>query len=188
MLLFTIGIISLVALVISNYGLLNYNKNLWANMTEKDLNKLILKGFNINQKDSKGATPLMYVSGLNKDPKIIEILIKKGANVNDTNMIGFTALHYAVNYSQNYKTAETLLKNGALIDYKDRNGFTPLISCCVRNSNYKFVEILLKYGADIDAIDIFKRTALEIISEQDSPNAKKIANLLNKIKKSRGNS
>jgi ankyrin repeat protein len=75
------------------------------------VNDLLLKGADVNGKDSGGWTFLMYASRFDKI-QTVELLIKKGANVNAKNNLGQTPLMFASMYGHT-QIVDLLRKHGA---------------------------------------------------------------------------
>jgi len=61
---------------------------------EAALQRLIEEGADVNEKDSRGITPLGVAVGFNRIP-CVKALLAAGANVNLTDTRGSTVLHYA---------------------------------------------------------------------------------------------
>lgn len=120
--------------------------------------KLLLeKGANVNLRDKKQRTPLIFAAS-NGHTSVVEFLIGKGAAVNARDSGGRTALMYAAKRSFN-ETAAVLLKNGAEVNVQSKKkGITALMLAAVWN-NEELVQMLLKHGADPQLTDIFGRTA-----------------------------
>jgi serine/threonine-protein phosphatase 6 regulatory ankyrin repeat subunit B len=86
------------------------------------------QSFDPNFKNSKGHTPLMWVSYYSENPELIKNLIKRGARVNEKDKKGATALHFAA--STNFlKNIEVLVKAGSDLyivgNFKENTG-TPI--------------------------------------------------------------
>jgi hypothetical protein len=76
------------------------------------IKELIDAGADVNKKDEKGITALIYAARYDH-PETVELLLKNGADINQTDGTeGHTALYYAA-YYDHPGTAEILLKNGA---------------------------------------------------------------------------
>lgn len=89
---------------------------------------LIKEGYDINQIDSTGATPL-HLAAFRQNNECVNILIKHGANLNQQDKRGETPLHYAyfsASYIQDNKTITTLKNSGASENYKNCSGQIPL--------------------------------------------------------------
>jgi hypothetical protein len=125
-----------------------------------------------NVRNTRGATPLMYIAELSfarKDASvdayaIAKVLIDKGADVNAQDVNGTTALSRAVN-EEDAVMISLLLKAGARIDLLDKQGRTDLHSACmVKNHNPAIVTALLSAASadSIDRRDRNGRTALHM--------------------------
>lgn len=74
---------------------------------------LLENGADVNTKDNKGFTLLMYCVQFN-DLSLIELAISYGAKVNDKDISGFTALDYAIQ-NNNLDAVKLLHDNGSKI-------------------------------------------------------------------------
>lgn len=83
---------------------------------------LIAKGANVNIRDAKGATPLVFASNLGF-VEGVELLVKSGAQVDESNRAGETPLIGAV-HNRNIELMRILLKAGANPDRADNSGRT----------------------------------------------------------------
>ena len=115
---------------------------------------LVENGANVNAKNNKGKTLLMYAIFNRANIKIVECLVENGANVNAKDNKGNTPLKYAVEKSKEVdanekdkivKIIEYLVGEGADINAKDNKGNTPLD--CITNGNLKIIQCLLKHDA-----------------------------------------
>lgn len=125
-----------------------------------------------NIRNTRGATPLMYIAELSfarKDASvdayaIAKVLIDKGADVNAQDVNGRTALSRAVN-EEDDAMISLLLKAGARVDLVDKQKRTDLHSACMaKNHNPAVVAALLSAAAtaSIDRRDRSGRTALHM--------------------------
>ena len=118
-------------------------------------------GTDVNCRDEKGRTPLIWAScgfwesflphELKVYAKIIKILLEKSADVNARDKTGRTALMFA---SENgwIEAAKMLMEAGADLNTKDSKGHTALLLA----SDYGWIEIakmLMEAGAQIDDKD-----------------------------------
>ena len=146
--------------------------------SEKVVSFLISKGANVNTKDKKGKTALMYsvggdapggdapvllADGHADSSKISKILINAGADVNAKDYEGRTALMYAA-YNDYKETVDLLIKNKANVNAKDKKGKTALMYACMQRSNsfldetmslnkLATVKSLIRAGANINEVN-----------------------------------
>ncbi|MDD2815808.1 MAG: ankyrin repeat domain-containing protein [Thiotrichaceae bacterium] len=134
---------------------------------EKEMQKLLDHGFNINQQNSGGNTPLHYACGwglkdserqakkfnipfnnhLKEHASFVEFLLAHGANPNIQNNYGGTPLSSAI-YHGRAATIKHLLDKGARINTLDQYGTTPLkraIYFCYQD----IIQLLLEFGSDV---------------------------------------
>ncbi|MDH3342550.1 MAG: ankyrin repeat domain-containing protein [Gammaproteobacteria bacterium] len=119
---------------------------------EQDLTlteKLLEAGFNVNGKDSFGATPLHYASAINMS--LSKLLISHGATLDSTDINYDTPLYHAIR-SGNSEIAEKLIHSGVNIDgvtnefaYQDRT----LTGLAANYGELDVYELLLEKNARI---------------------------------------
>ena len=106
----------------NNYVDVNYKDSegntLLTNACKKDdkdtVSFLVEHGADVNVKNKKGETPLMwFVIERPCSPDIIDILIKYGVKINEQDNDGYTALHYACLHECNTSIILRLIRNGA---------------------------------------------------------------------------
>ena len=146
--------------------------------TVKDL---LAKGANVNAKDDKGRTALLWVAPARDNPEMVKVLIEKGADVNAKDNEGETALMIAASQS-NPGILEALIEAGAEVDATNKAGGTALMAAAFR-ANIEEIKILLAKGADRKLKDKKGRTASDIAKEgsknySDGENAKRFAEAL----------
>ena len=106
---------------------------------------LIDKGADVNEKNDKGWTELMFASALGLTDTV-QALVDKGVNVNEKETSGCTALHFAA-IMGSLESAKVLIKAGADVNIRDNNGQTAyLIAASKRNTD--FIRILSESGSD----------------------------------------
>ncbi|MBC6415998.1 MAG: ankyrin repeat domain-containing protein [Bdellovibrionales bacterium] len=112
------------------------------------IENLIALGFDVNERDDRGQTPLHYASRYGILNKVVKALLKAGAEVNATDKNGYTPLHITSLYgSDNLDVMKTLLEAKAEVNVKDNKGNTPLYWAVVFQRIDK-VKVLLEFGAD----------------------------------------
>ncbi|MFC1652086.1 ankyrin repeat domain-containing protein [Planctomycetota bacterium] len=102
---------------------------------------LLVKGSNVNAKDSSGTTSLHYVSERGHED-LVRLLISKGANVNSRDGRGRAPLHLAVGGGRK-GVVGLLIASGADLNAKNTRGRTPL-DLARRRGNTEIAEILTK--------------------------------------------
>jgi ankyrin repeat protein len=98
----------------------------------------------VNERDSRGQTPLMHASRFGA-MEAIRVLLKHGADVNAKCHEGGTALHWTAWFGQ-IEAAQILLEHGADPDVVDENGSTPVRFAVTRG--HKHLAELLKDQVD----------------------------------------
>ncbi|XP_062700547.1 uncharacterized protein LOC109424597 [Aedes albopictus] len=115
----------------------------------KNVEKLINDGANVNAPDSTGCTAL-HRSASEGNFLLVELLLGKGADVNAVDTNNWTPLHFACQNGHK-EFAKILIREKANIGALDENNFTPLHFASL-GGHKEVVEILVKEKADIDAL------------------------------------
>ncbi len=122
-----------------------------------DVVHLVLEGTDVNARDSRGMTPLLFaVTG--EHPEIVRFLLEHGADVNARFLLpggeqtaipggGQTVLHAAVSHG-NLQIAQFLLSAHADLEAVDAKHNTPL-DRAVMDGQIEMVRLLLVHGADV---------------------------------------
>ena len=117
------------------------------------LQALLDIGIDINAKNAKGYTPLMFASAYN-NPKIVNFLIQKGADKTArAYVLDMNALHVAAYSNPNPDVIDALTKHGFDTEVKTENDYTALLIAVTENRNLEVAERLVKKGADKSAYD-----------------------------------
>lgn len=129
------------------------------NEDQTTFSDMVMLGYDIDEKDADGYTPLMIAASLGK-AEFVAFLINNGANVNSRSKSGLTALHRA---AQAGSTAviQLLAEADAIVDLPDNEGMTPLMAAVSANKFFA-VDLLIKRGATIGFRNAEGRTALWI--------------------------
>jgi ankyrin repeat protein len=142
---------------------------------DKDIDKFIItlinKGVDINAKDFKYMTALMYILNEEYKPNIVRLFLEKGADVNATDIYENTALIKAITIPNiDIDIIKLILKKGADVNAKDNEGKTALMYASIRDDydvdtkietkNTGIVKLLLENGAKINDVDKTGKTAL----------------------------
>lgn len=118
---------------------------------------MVVLGYDIDEKDADGYTPLMIASAMGKE-KFVRFLLNNNAKVNKRSYFGTTALHRAAQAGNNV-IVNMLVDAGALVNMPDLEGNTPLIYA-VKAEKLFTVELLINLGADVNFINAKGETAL----------------------------
>jgi len=152
----TASIISYLADALFNFGykiqaFLNPNPNnalrmyqAIENNNERAIQILINAGFDVNQPDEFGNTPLHWAVK-NNNERAVQILIDADADVNQPDEDGNTPLHWAVK-NNNERAMQILIDAGADVNQANKFDNTPLYRA-VENNNKRAVQILIDAGA-----------------------------------------
>jgi len=129
----------------------------------EEVNRLIAKREDVNQKDSHGYNALMYAA-MNNNAKIVESLIGAGASVDDNVYLslkyngGFTALMFASQMGHD-EVVDALIEAKANVNKADKEGNTALMFAA-RNGDAGIVDALIAAGADVNQTNSKNETAL----------------------------
>src|SRR5215467_13764593 len=109
--------------------------------------KALIGSQDVNAKDSRGATPLMYAAAFG-NAKQMKLLLESGADVNAQNTFHATALIWA---GGDAVKSRMLIEHGADINVRTQQGRTALMAAAKRNGNADLVRVLIEKGADVKA-------------------------------------
>ena len=107
--------------------------------------KALIGSQDVNAKDSRGATPLMYAAAFG-NARQMKLLLESGADVNAQNTFHATALIWA---GGDAVKSRMLIEHGADINVRTQQGRTALMAAAKRNGNADLVRLLLEKGADV---------------------------------------
>lgn len=141
-------------------------------MFKRDIEFLLETGADVNVKDKKGNTPLMYAAQ-NNDVDLIERLVRAGAVIDAQNNEGNTAFIKAVGGAE-----RKLLELGANPNIQNNSGATALLEAIHANFFAKAV-YLIDLGVDVD-IEANGTTALSVATTKK--NEKLVKKLIDKVK------
>ena len=86
---------------------------------------LVSLGAKVNVTNRSRETPLMLVSGSNKNLEMVKLFLEKGAKVNPVDLTGKSALMYAVKGRAD-EIVDLLIEKGADVHAKTKEGQTAL--------------------------------------------------------------
>ncbi len=116
----------------------------------KQIKELIIRGVDVNEKDSNGYTPL-HIAARNGNVEIARYLIAKGAIINVKSENEKTPLHYAAQYGH-LSAVKLLVEKGAIVDARDEEWQTPM-AIAVKGSHMDVVNYFFNHGADLNVKD-----------------------------------
>lgn len=142
-----------------------------------NVERLLAQGALLEERDTKGCTPLLYAierligwhAHKENIEKIVSILIEQGASLESTDPQGNTPLlKCCANFDYSYLAvlAKTLLERGADLEARNQQGNTPL---CVAAMHGKaaILNVLIEKNADKEARNNEHQTALMIAAEKN---------------------
>ena len=147
----------------------NYNVMVGA-ITKKRTNNLeflLTKGFDVNAKNDRNTSILMYSAHKDDTAKLTKILLEHGADVNATNIKQMTPLLMAIDKQKNIQNVEYLLKFGADVNYRDDLNATPLSYVIVKSTDLPTLKLLISYGADVESKVLNLATPVMLALELD---------------------
>ena len=134
----------------------------------ESVNAQLEMGTDVNCRDGKGRTPLIWAScgfwqsfvssELEEYAKIIKILLEKGADINARDKEGLNALLFVTAFEW-IEAAKMLIEAGADLNTKDSNGNTALIYVSEKGT-VETVKMLIEAGADLNSRNNEGDTAL----------------------------
>jgi ankyrin repeat protein len=116
-----------------------------SNGFDKEIERLISKGADINVVSYQGATPLVFAVANNHLSSVLTLLAHN-PDVNKLTSNNETPLLISVK-NQNLEIAEALIRGGADIDLADKTGATAIHYAALAG-NFKMTDLLLYYNAD----------------------------------------
>jgi ankyrin repeat protein len=122
----------------------------------EQLTNILAGGANVNVKDERGITPLMYAAWVGS-PEAMKLLLGRGADPNVTNSAGSTALMMSVT---ELAKVRLLVEGGADVNMATSRGRTALLLAAMSEPSADIVRVLLAAGANPKAIDAFQTTTL----------------------------
>jgi len=141
---------------------------------DKLVNQLLAAGADVNARDQRGESALMYACLHGKsDVLLIRDLLAAGADVNATDRWGRTALYFAVQTTlpllgrtegQGEAIVRQLIAAGADVNVADNNQVSVLMKAA-RDSDIMTVRHLLRAGADVNKSSNNGETAISIARE-----------------------
>ncbi len=121
--------------------------------TPEDVRQALKVGANIDARDERGMTALMYAARGNADPEVMTVLLDAAAEFNKT------GLWQKGKSTLGFKTVD--------VNDGNKDGMTALMFA-VENNSPDVVQVLLDAGADVNAEDKKKRTALDFAKRRKS--------------------
>src|SRR5437764_11196556 len=107
----------------------------------------LLKTADVNSKDQRGTTPLLYAAAYGS-LDAMKALLSAGADVNAKNAFDAAALLWSAN---DLAKVRLLVAKGADVNARSKQGRTPLIVAASYDGGSEIVKFLLEKGADITA-------------------------------------
>ena len=107
--------------------------------------RALVESQDVNAKDSRGATPLMYAAAFGNATQM-KLLLESGADVNARNAFQATPIIWA---GGDAVKSRMLIEHGADVNVRTQQGRTALMAAAKRNGNADLVRLLLKTGADV---------------------------------------
>ncbi|VDK48879.1 unnamed protein product [Taenia asiatica] len=133
--------------------------------------KLETPGVNIDERDDKGFSPLLWACA-NGQKAAVELLLFRGANAHVRGINGESALLLAA-CRGHYDVVQYLLRAGLPVDTTDELDNTALMFAAFYN-HVAIVSLLLDWGADVTAVNGEGWDALQIAVRRGARSSKRI--------------
>jgi N-acyl-D-amino-acid deacylase len=118
--------------------------------------RAMVKSANVNEKDKRGATPLLYAAAYGSS-EAVRVLVNAGAEVNASNDFGATPLMWAITDPEKVRL---LLAHGAEVNARSKMGRTPLWLAAAHDGASATIKMLLDRGAALGVRDDKQSTPL----------------------------
>jgi len=107
--------------------------------------KLLQSGADVNGKDNRGDTPLMYAAAVGSE-NMMRQLIEAGADVNARNRFQATALLWC---SSSLPRVRLLVEHGADVNVRSKQGHTPVEVAAHHAGSLEILKLLISMGASL---------------------------------------
>ena len=139
------------------------------NLTPEGVRAALAAGADVEARDNRGSTPLLFAALANSNPEVVQVLLDAGADLEARTEWGATPLMFAARHNENPEIVQALLNAGADLEARDESrGWTPLMHAAGFNENPEVVLALLNAGADPAATDGDGKTVWGLIQENDA--------------------
>src|ERR1700687_6021832 len=127
--------------------------------------RTLLKTSDVNLKDQRESTPLMYAAGFGS-LDAVRILLDAGADVNAKNALSVSALLWCAG---DLEKVRLLVSKGADVNARSKQNQTPLLIAASQDGAFEIVKLLLDKGADASARGFMNTTALLSATNANDP-------------------
>ena len=110
--------------------------------------KSLITGGDVNIKDRRGATPLMYAAAVGS-PEAVKLLLAAGADAKVKNAFDVTPLIWA---AANFEKVRLLVEAGADVNARSKQGMTPLMVAASTAGSIDIVRFLIAHGATLKGV------------------------------------
>lgn len=124
----------------------NFLNSALASNNRKMIDYALAQGFNLNQKDEKGSTPV-FTAAQSCSPDLFNYLISKGADISVTNSEGETPAHSAIQGENNEVLKIILAKSNM---YQDKKLSEDLLAQAVSYNNIDAFKIFFNKGITVN--------------------------------------
>jgi ankyrin repeat protein len=118
--------------------------------------RTLLKTADVNARDKRASTPLMYTAAFGS-ADAMRLLLDSKADINTRNAFDATALLWS---ATDLAKVRMLVEHGADVNARSKQGRTPLMVAAASEGSYAIVKYLVEKGADVNARDGIESNAL----------------------------
>src|SRR6266481_3428903 len=138
--------------------------------------RTLLKTSDVNLKDQKESTPLLYAAAFGS-VDAVKILLDAGADVNAKNALLVSPLLWGAG---DLEKVRLLVSKGADVNARSKQGQTPLLIAASHDGASEIVKLLLDSGAKVNVQDVRGMTPLMLAIATDRADARVVKLLLAK--------
>ena len=131
---------------------------------KKYIKKLIEKGVDLNQRDTKGNLAFHYLAIRGCGARYVDLydeMLYKGVDINSKNLMGRNALHLAVEH-ENHSALNLLIKKQSNLNMFDSIGLNPIFDAIYNEDDIAF-QMLMDAGVDLSITNKYGNNIIHLL-------------------------